>query len=55
MFYLLLIICGFIILMVVLLKKFVLKVDYSEYSKENNRLEKMIKTETLPEDDKDDK
>jgi len=39
--------CAAIIGIVVLIKKYILKIDYSEYSKENNRLQKMIKTETL--------
>ena len=50
MFYIL-IICAVIILTVILIKKYVLKVDYSEYSKDSNRLNEIIKTEKLPDEE----
>ena len=50
-----LLVCCAIILTVILLKKFVLKVDYSEYSKDSSRLQDMIRTEHLPEETEDEK
>ena len=46
---------GAAILLVWLIKKFVLKVDYKEYSKDDNRLDKLVRTEELKEDNKDEK
>ena len=41
---------GVAILLVWLIKKYVLKVDYKEYSSSDNRLERMVKKEEIKED-----
>lgn len=50
-----LLVCSVIILTVILLKKYVLKVDYSEYSKDSSRIQDIIRTEMLPEEKEDEK
>ena len=44
---------ALIIVLVWVLKKFVLKVDYKEYSSSDNRLERIVKKEQIDDDEKD--
>lgn len=42
---------GLIILLAWLTKKFILKVDYKEYSSSDNRLEKMVRKEEIKDEE----